>query len=124
MFNNRLVNPKEVIEQALMANRDYLAAVCVEVGRVPSRQIGSSKWEAPPHSCFKINSDGAFNSSRGLAAFGVIARYSGGSAHWWHFGRVRVSSAIAIEAWALRIAYAWAEERNINGAIPESRKLV
>jgi len=120
VFNNKAVNPEEVIEHASRDNRDYLAAVCMGAGRVIARQVGCSRWEAPSHSCLKINSDGAFNSSRGLAAFGVIARDSGGSAHWWHYGRVKVSSAIVIEAWALRIACAMAEERNINGAIFES----
>lgn len=52
----------------------------------------------------KFNIDRALKSSSSLAAFGVIARDNSGSALFWRGGRVRVSSAILIEAWALRIA--------------------
>lgn len=60
-----------------MVNRDFLSAVFMGGSRTLPSQVGVLKWEP---SCIKTSSDGAFNSSRGLAAFSVIARDSGGSA--------------------------------------------
>ncbi|KAI8533948.1 hypothetical protein RHMOL_Rhmol10G0050400 [Rhododendron molle] len=51
-----------------------------------------------------MNSDGAYHSSRSKAAFGVIARDSGGKALWWQVGRITRHSETAIESWALCIA--------------------
>ncbi|KAI8561723.1 hypothetical protein RHMOL_Rhmol04G0363100 [Rhododendron molle] len=65
-----------------------------------------------PPFAIKINCDGAFNSSCSLAAFGVIARDCGGKAPIWRVGRVVVSSAVSVEAWALRIACSTAMEMN------------
>lgn len=79
-----------------------------------------TRWVPPPPSVTKFNSDGAFNSSRSLAAFGVIARDSGGAAHCWRAGRSTAGSAIFIEAWALRIACATALEMNFAEVIFES----
>lgn len=50
----------------------------------------------------KFNIDGAFKSSRNLVVFGVITRESGGVAHFWCMGKTIATSAITIEAWALR----------------------
>lgn len=120
IFNNKTPNPEEVIEQAARANSDYLAAMFVNVANSNPLAVVHHKWEPPPIACVKINSDGAFHSSRSWAAFGVIARDNGGSAQWWHFGKIRVSSALAIEAWALRIACAMAHEKEIVRAIFET----
>lgn len=120
VFENCPLKPEEVIEHALKANKDYLFAVCSGSNNTFPRQVGALKWVPPASSCVKINLDGAFNSSRGLAAFGVIARDSGGLAQWWNYGKVLVTSPLAIEAWALRIACVMAEERNIDRAIFES----
>ncbi|XP_058185049.1 uncharacterized protein LOC131302422 isoform X1 [Rhododendron vialii] len=56
----------------------------------------------------------------GLAAFGVIARDCGRYAQVWHVGRVSVSSASSIEAWALRIACRTATEMGFSEVIFES----
>lgn len=45
----------------------------------------------------KFNVDGAFSSSRGTAAFGIIAGDGSGVAQLWCCGRVQVSSACVIE---------------------------
>lgn len=55
-----------------------------------------------------------------MAAFGIIARDSGGSALLWRCGRAMVSSAIAIEAWALRIACVMAMEQGYSDVIFET----
>ncbi|KAI8550978.1 hypothetical protein RHMOL_Rhmol06G0148700 [Rhododendron molle] len=64
--------------------------------------------------------DGAYLSSRSKAAFGVIARDSGGQALWWRVGRVMGSSAKVIEAWVLRIACSTALDLNLPEVIFES----
>ncbi|KAI8536539.1 hypothetical protein RHMOL_Rhmol10G0265200 [Rhododendron molle] len=114
------MNPARVIEQAGLANVDYLQAVWkgLEEGLPrPSRVV---RWLPPPSSVIKINCDGAFKSSRSLAAFGIIARDSGGSARTWRCGRTMVSSALSIEAWALRIACVMAVQENFQIVILES----
>lgn len=89
--------------------------------KVPSARTNRNlSWVPPPSHLIKFNCDGAFNPSRSFAAFGVIARVSGGSAHCWRVGRVPASSAIHIEAWALRIACATAMEMELSEAIFES----
>lgn len=55
-----------------------------------------------------------------MAAFGIIARDSSGQAQVWRFGRVVASSAIFIEAWALRITCMVAVELKLEDAIFES----
>lgn len=121
VFNSQPLNPEEVIDQASRANKDYLLAVCTKHNNsAPPRQVEVMKWEPPPSSFIKINTDGAFTSSRSLAAFGIIARDSGGSAQWWRSGKVLVDSALSIEAWALRIACSAAVEDNLECVIFES----
>ncbi|KAI8537122.1 hypothetical protein RHMOL_Rhmol09G0001000 [Rhododendron molle] len=71
-------------------------------------------------SLLKINCDGAYKSSCSFAAFGVIVRDHSGSAQVWRCGRVKESSALAIEAWALRIACGLAIEYNFPAVIFES----
>ncbi|KAI8558661.1 hypothetical protein RHMOL_Rhmol04G0114000 [Rhododendron molle] len=65
----------------------------------------NKRWVPPPSSVIKFNCDGAYNFFRSLAAFGVIARDSGGTAQCWR---------------ALRIAVATTFETNIPEAIFES----
>lgn len=55
-----------------------------------------------------------------MAAFGIVARDSGGLAQLWRCGRVMLSSVLAIEPWALRIACAVAVEMNFPVVIFES----
>ncbi|KAI8543144.1 hypothetical protein RHMOL_Rhmol08G0194800 [Rhododendron molle] len=76
-------------------------------------------WPPPP-GVLKINVDGAFSSSRGNAAFGVIARDSSGTAQFWRCGKVKVSLACAIEASALWIACNSVIEADYSQVIFES----
>lgn len=78
------------------------------------------RWSLPPPSVIKFNCDGAFKSSRSLAAFGILPRDSGGSAQVWWCGKTIVSSTLSIEAWALRIACMVAVEKNFHNVVFES----
>ncbi|KAI8548734.1 hypothetical protein RHMOL_Rhmol07G0296400 [Rhododendron molle] len=69
----------------------------------------------------KFNCDGAYTSSCSKAAFGHIAKDSGGLAQFWQVGRVSVSSAISTEAWALRIACIAAMEKGHAKVVFEFR---
>lgn len=120
VFNSRKPVPEEVIEQARKASMDYLQVVCHQRERGLSRPSRLERWSPPPPSAIKFNCDGAFKSSRSLAAFGIIARDCGGSAHVWRCGRTTVSSALSIEAWALRIACKVAIEENYQNVVFES----
>lgn len=120
IFNGNLPNPEDTILKASLANKDYLQAVFSDTKEVSARPSRESRWSPPPPSVIKFNSDGAYSSSRSAAAFGIIARDSSGSAQLWRFGRVVASSAIFIEAWALRIACGVAMESNFGEVICES----
>lgn len=98
VFNGKYPIPEEVIDQGAKANTDYLNAVLCRVRKVSNGTVQMGRWTLPPPSVFKVNCDGALKSSSSLAAFGVIVRDFGGSAQVWRCGRVRVSSAIVIEA--------------------------
>ncbi|XP_058198449.1 uncharacterized protein LOC131313970 [Rhododendron vialii] len=70
VFSGKLPNPVDIIEKARMANCDYLSALFkkpVEKIPKPARDV---IWSPPHPSIIKFNCDGAFNSSRSLAAFG------------------------------------------------------
>ncbi|XP_058208190.1 uncharacterized protein LOC131321203 [Rhododendron vialii] len=98
VFNDKNPRPEVVIEQARGANVDYLQTVCDKMQMDSTIRSRVERWSLPPPSVLKINCDGVFKSSCSLAAFGIIARDSGGSAHDWRSGRVMVSSALMIEA--------------------------
>lgn len=59
----------------------------------------------PPTSFIKFNCDGAYSSSRSIAAFGCLAKDSGGLSQFCRSGKVRAPSALFIEAWTLHIAW-------------------
>ncbi|KAI8528203.1 hypothetical protein RHMOL_Rhmol12G0132300 [Rhododendron molle] len=120
IFSGKPLNPKETIEDASLGVRDYLFALFKGPKTSTPRQVRENRWTPPPSSVVKFNIDGAFKSSRSLAAFGVIARDSGGTAQFWCMGRTIATSAISIEAWALRIACSVAMELDISEAIFES----
>lgn len=72
VFNGKFPKPEEVIEQARRTNSDYLQAVFVgSVHGVPT-PVRESRWKSPPPGVVKLNIDGAFKSSRSLAAFGIL----------------------------------------------------
>lgn len=50
VFNNKIPNPEDVIDQAQRASKDFLEAVCSGVSRSPPRLVVPMKWEPPPHS--------------------------------------------------------------------------
>lgn len=108
MFKGTIPNPENVLSKANLANADYLDAVFSGVKSatfIPTRNHSRSGGWNPPHlPVFKVNCDGAYSSSRSLATFGIVVRDSDGIAQLCHCGKAKVSSAVAIEAWALRIA--------------------
>lgn len=120
VFNGNAPNPEETIIRSSKANVDYLQALVHPPKSSSVKQTNVERWVPPPPLVFKFNSDGAFSSTRSKAAFGIIARDSSGQAHVWRFGRVFASSAIYIEAWALRIACIVALEMNLEEAVFES----
>lgn len=120
VFNGDIPNPEDTILKASRANIDYLQAVFTSPKTRSVSNPVIDRWVPPPSMIVKFNVDGAFNSPRSLAAFGIIARDRSGSALVWRFGRVVASSAIFIEAWVLRIACIVAEELNLSGVIFES----
>ncbi|KAI8557191.1 hypothetical protein RHMOL_Rhmol05G0317200 [Rhododendron molle] len=120
VFEKKNPKPEEVIKCAKKDVVDYLQVVCRRVQRLPASAARLGRWVASPPSVLKINCDGAFKSPRSLAAFGVIVRDNGGSAQLWRCGRVLLSSALAIEAWALHIACIVAKEQNLQEVIFET----
>ncbi|XP_058216651.1 uncharacterized protein LOC131327506 [Rhododendron vialii] len=118
VFRGKIPIPEEVIEQASRGNSDYLSAVLSKNPMVPRGVSQVERWVSPPPS--SLNCDGAHNSSCSLVAFGVVVRDHSGSAQVWRYGQVKVSSALAIEAWALRIACGLAMEYNFPSVILES----
>ncbi|KAI8567222.1 hypothetical protein RHMOL_Rhmol02G0104100 [Rhododendron molle] len=59
-------------------------------------------------------------SCKWVAAFGILAKDSGGTALLWRFGKVEVRSALVIEAWALRIVCAMASDLSFSVVTFES----
>lgn len=120
VFTGKAPIPAVCIESAKKANMDYLNAMFKELIPKVSTPVSSSSWCPPPERSMKFNTDGAYSSSRSKAAFGVIARDSGGKAQWWYSGKVVASSALFIEAWALRITCIAAKDMDVRVAIFET----
>lgn len=129
VFSGVLPIPERIIDKAKLANSDSLHATFLgskDSVRKPTRR--ERKWSPPPPSCIKFNCDGAYSSSHSVAAFGCLARESGGAVQFWRSGRVIASLALFTEAWAMRIAcgMAWgiafgmAWGMNITDALFES----
>ncbi|XP_058201480.1 uncharacterized protein LOC131316197 [Rhododendron vialii] len=95
-------------------------ATFAKVRNSPTVAAPVGRRNPPPPGVLKINCDGAYQSSRSYAAFGIIARDSGGLARFLRCDRVKSSSALAIEAWALRIACAIALAMDVSVVIFES----
>lgn len=68
------------------------------------RDSNALAWQRPPPDQWKFNCDGAFSPSAKRAAFAVIARNSVGDVMDINSGSKKVGSALAAEAWALRVA--------------------
>ncbi|KAF7150802.1 hypothetical protein RHSIM_Rhsim02G0196000 [Rhododendron simsii] len=99
------------ISRALECHGEFLAAVCLPVN-VPARNHGDSnvpKWQRPLHDRCKFNCGGAFNPMDKTAAYAVLVRDENGSVVEINHGRIKVSSALAAEAWAIRVAVSMAK---------------
>ncbi|KAI8573093.1 hypothetical protein RHMOL_Rhmol01G0251900 [Rhododendron molle] len=100
-----------------------LCPICNEVEETVEHTLFHCPWTKPiwfgSGKSYWVQ-DGLINSADSLAAFGVIARVSGGKPQLWRVGRIPAVSATSIEAWALRIACATAFELNLFEAIFES----
>ncbi|GFY82390.1 hypothetical protein Acr_02g0006300 [Actinidia rufa] len=90
--------------------------------KCPALRANLRDWrcKSPPGNCLKFNWDGTYSPSRGYAAFGVLARANGGRVVFPYTGRIRVSSAVLAEAWAIRLACSMAKAQGIYDAIFES----
>lgn len=122
IFNGVLPCPERTVVMASLANSDYLQAVFQDAKDTKkcSKTPRVGRWHPPLGSVIKFNCDGAFLSSHSKAAFGFLARDSGGLALFWRSGKVIASSALFTEAWALRIACGMAMDMGIRAAMFES----
>ncbi|XP_058211842.1 uncharacterized protein LOC131324029 [Rhododendron vialii] len=90
---------------------------------VPAHNHGDSnvpKWQRPLNGSWKFNCDGAFNPSDKSTAFAVLVRDENGSVVEINHGRIKVSSALAAEAWAIWIAVSMALAWGKKDAVIES----
>lgn len=122
IFSNTHPDPIRLIRQALRVHGEFLAAAYSKAN-VPERTIedrNDQTWQRPPNDRWKFNCDGAYNPSDKSAAFAVLVRNSDGAVVDINHGRIKVSSALAAEAWAVRIAVAMAVAWGKKEAIIES----
>lgn len=75
----------------------------------PLEDSNVPKWQHPPTKFWKFNCDVAFHLSDKRAAFGIMVPYSNGSVVEVNYGRIKVSSALAVETWAIRVACSMAK---------------
>ncbi|KAI8554126.1 hypothetical protein RHMOL_Rhmol05G0073700 [Rhododendron molle] len=111
IFSQQKPNAERAIKHAFQVYGDFLAAACSQENRLARNHGDSnaSKWQRPPHDRWKFNCDGAFNPSDKSAAFAVLVRDNNGSVVEVNHGRIKVSSALAAAAWAIRIAVSMAK---------------
>ncbi|KAF7154740.1 hypothetical protein RHSIM_Rhsim01G0194100 [Rhododendron simsii] len=122
IFSNTHPDPLRLIRQALGVHGEFLAAAYSKAN-VPARTVedrNDQTWQRPPNDRWKFNCDGAYNPSDKSAAFAVLVRNSDGEVMDINHGRIKVSSALAAEAWAVRIAVAMAVAWGKKEAIIES----
>ncbi|KAI8547840.1 hypothetical protein RHMOL_Rhmol07G0226900 [Rhododendron molle] len=92
----------------------------------PPSSIGDcnvTKWQCLPTGFCKFNCNGAFSSKDKQAAFGVLARDYSGKMMEVNYGRIRVSSALAAGAWAIRVTCAMTVDCGTQNFIIESDSL-
>ncbi|KAF7140564.1 hypothetical protein RHSIM_Rhsim06G0091800 [Rhododendron simsii] len=122
VFMQQKPNARVTLKRALGFHGEFLAAACSQIN-VPACNHGDSnvpKWQRPLNGSWKFNCDGAFNPSDKSAAFAVLVRDENGSVVEINHGRIRVSSALTAEAWAIRIAVSMALAWEKKDAIIES----
>ncbi|XP_058223057.1 uncharacterized protein LOC131332777 [Rhododendron vialii] len=117
------VDPTKVtLKRAMGLHGEFLAATCSQIN-VPARNHGDSnvpKWQRLLNGSWKFNCDGAFNPSDKSPAFAVLVKDENGSVVEINHGRIKVSSALAAEAWAIRIAMSMALAWGKKDAVIES----
>ncbi|XP_058198546.1 uncharacterized protein LOC131314069 [Rhododendron vialii] len=118
----QMPNVKVILKRAMGLHGEFLAETCSQIN-ILARNHGDSnvpKWQRPLNSSWKFNCDGAFNPSDKSTAFAVLVRDDNGSVVEINHGRIRVSSALAAEAWAIRIAVSMALAWGKKDAVIES----
>ncbi|KAG5516346.1 hypothetical protein RHGRI_037157 [Rhododendron griersonianum] len=122
IFSQQKPNAVRTIKQEFQVHGDFLAAACSQENRLARNHGDSnaSKWQRPLHDRWKFNCDGAFNPSDKSAAFAVLVRDNNGSVVEVNYGRIKVYSALAAEAWAIRVAVSMAKAWGKRDAIIES----
>ncbi|KAG5524282.1 hypothetical protein RHGRI_031077 [Rhododendron griersonianum] len=103
IFSNTHPDPLRLIRQAHGVHGEFLAPAYSKAN-VPARTIedrNDQTWQRPPNDRWKFNCDGAYNPSDKSAAFAVLVRNSDGALADINHGRIKVSSALAAEAWAV-----------------------
>lgn len=77
-------------------------------------------WSAPPAGCVKINIDGAFKEASGKGGLGVIFRNADGMVLDGFCGPCRASSALMVEALAMRKALGMVRRSGFDNVLLES----
>ncbi|GKV53729.1 hypothetical protein SLEP1_g60246, partial [Rubroshorea leprosula] len=77
-------------------------------------------WSPPPPGFLKLNTDGSAQGNPGMAGAGGIFRYHNGSWIYGYSRRVRFTTSLAVELWAIRDGLDIAVSRGISKLILET----
>lgn len=123
IFSNLTPDPTSTLKAALTAEGDYLRAVYAHLNPRDTHALVDSKatsWQRPPLGFWKFHCGAAFNPSSKHAAFAVIAWDPSGKVREINYGRINLGSALAAEAWTIRVACSMAGSLQIPQAIFET----
>ncbi|KAH7857525.1 hypothetical protein Vadar_013640 [Vaccinium darrowii] len=125
LFNGNKINAHATVSRAFVGCSDFLDAIYLQ-GHPPISHSGEGcnvqKWQLPQMGRWKFNCDGAFCPKSKTAAFSIVVRDSVGRLISTNYGRIKVSSALAAEAWAIRVACAMVKSWGISAIIESDAK--
>ncbi|OMO82607.1 hypothetical protein COLO4_22912 [Corchorus olitorius] len=116
------LNVEKVIYLAERAAIEFISSRTVRNAPLNSKEKSKNveTWEKPRSGLLKINCDGAFEETSGLAAIGVIVRDENGVNTDGMAKHISVSSGIESEALALKEAVSLAVDRALNNVTFET----
>ncbi|KAH7862647.1 hypothetical protein Vadar_007571 [Vaccinium darrowii] len=125
LFNGNKINVHATVSRAFVGCSDFLDAIYSQ-GHPPISHSGEGcnvhKWQLPQMGRWKFNCDGAFCPKSKIAAFSIVVRDSVGRLISTNYGRIKVSSALVAEAWAIRVACAMVKSWGISAIIESDAK--